>query len=60
MWPVPINHENIDACDPALDGVEWEFILHGLEFTSEKYVHSLFFLFVLVLTYVHLSMWHLV
>ena len=42
VWPVPINRENVDACDPELEDVELEFILRGLEVTGEKYVHTLF------------------
>ena len=40
VWPVEFDRANIDACSPELEGVDFNYILQGLEVAGPSYVHS--------------------
>lgn len=60
VWPVPVQRENIDACNPELVDTPTDYIVQGLEVAGESYVF-LFFLFLPTLNVLVLyRMWNLV
>ncbi|KAI1786370.1 hypothetical protein LXA43DRAFT_1034155 [Ganoderma leucocontextum] len=39
VWPVDFDRENIDACDPGLAGVDFNYIMQGLEVAGPSMWH---------------------